>query len=428
MYAQPSLRVDHRRTTIAAAIVTIGMLVGLLIWSGVTQISGAVVAQGVVDVTGQAKTVQHLSGGTVTEILVENGSFVQQGQALLKLDDTLLRANLSIYKARRSEAQALHDRLIAEQEGTAKIAFRSEGPDGVAHQTTQTQIFDARRALWQGRRAQLEQSLAQFESQKMGILAQINAKELQLGLLTEELSSLEQLAVSGLARTPQLLSVQRLRADLLGQIAAHRSDLAQVQNAGPAAELELLQAERQQDAATAVELHSLQQTLFELEEQLSATQTQLDHATIRAPSAGYVHELQVTTVGAVIAPGAVALEIIPQDQGHTFRLSVPPNSIDQIFMGQNVTLRLPVLNADTTPELRGLVTHISATSVQDVATGQAFFRVSVDLAEGPQSPSPDLALLPGMPVEAFLKTGDRSVLSYLTKPVQDQFSHAFRER
>lgn len=418
------------------AILGLGGLValfgGFVIWASLTEIAGAVIAQGVVEVSGKPKSVQHFDGGVVERILVADGQEVAQGEELIRLDDTLLSANLTIYRTRLSEALATRDRLIAEQRGAEQIDFSDlpeiiEGVEYDLHRAGQTEIFVARRELEMGRREQLAEKILQFDNQIIGVNALIDAKQQQLEVLEPELAAMVKLAEDGLARTAQLSALKRSQADLLGQIAEHRAELARIQNSIRDTELEVLQGQRQTKEEVVTELRDVTTSIHELTQQIMSTQRQLERIVIRAPNAGRIHEMQITTLGGVVAPGATILQIIPTDLGVTFPIRIDPASIDQIYVGQVAKLRFPAFNARTTPELIGEVVDISPTSVLDEMTGFHYFRVMIAVEDAELARLGERELVPGMPVEAYAQTGERTVLSYLVKPLKEQLMQAFRE-
>jgi HlyD family secretion protein len=351
---------------------------------------------------------------------------------MMRLDDTLLNANLLIYKTRLSEAMATRARLIAEQADMPEIKFNMTDPlllgvDVEVHVVGQSEIFEARKEFEQGRREQLAEKIRQFQNQTDGVNALIAAKDQQRAFLDTEINAQRQLSEQGLSRASQLLGLQRSQADLLGQIAEHRSELARIQNSVRDTELEVLQGRRQLKEEAVTRLREVSTQIEELRQQITSTQKQLERIAIRAPSNGRVHEMQITTEGGVVSPGGMIMQVIPSDQGFGFRSRIDPASVDQVFVGQEATLRFSAFNQRTTPELNGYVHDISATSVVDEATGQTFYWVTITASETELVRLGDVVLVSGMPVEAYLKTTDRTVLSYLTKPFADQLDQAFRE-
>lgn len=429
----PKLKTGFRWTAFCGIVGSLLLFGSIFAWSWLTEINGAVIAQGKVEVVGDPQSVQHLDGGIVEEIKISNGDPVTSGQVLVRLDDTDLRANLLIYKTRLSDAATRRDRLIAEQQGYPEIKFaeKSEMLQGVSldlNQTGQIEIFEARRDLQRGRREQLSEKIVQFGNQITGVEGLVTSKQDQLDLLESELSGLQTLSEKGLTRASQLLTLQREKADLLGQLSEHQSELARIYNSIRDTELEILQGERQFKEEVVTEIREVTNSIQELEQQITSTRKQLDRVEIKAPATGRVHELQIFTIGGVVPPGGTILQIIPRDQGVRFEMRVAPASIDQVYPSQPARLIFAAFNQRTTPEIMGQVADISPTSVVDEVSGETFYRVSMEVSPEQLARLGDLELVPGMPVDAFLQTGERSVFSYLTKPITDQFQTAFREQ
>ena len=428
----PTLKTSLRLPALIGMVAVVAIGGSAVAWASLTEISGAVIAPGAIEVVGKPKSVQHLDGGVVEQILVSDGQLVQRGEVLMRLDDTLLNANLLIYKARLAEALATRARLIAEQSGAAQITFDMTDPLLAGIQTEiyingQAEIFAARQEFEIGRREQLAEKIRQFQNQTNGVNALINAKKQQSAFLETEIIAQRELSEKGLARASQLLGLQRNKADLLGQIAEHSSELARIQNSVRDTELEKLQGQRQLKEEAVTRLREVTTQIEELRQQITSTQKQLERVDIRAPSNGRVHEMQITTEGGVVPPGGTILQVIPSDEGLDFRSRIDPASVDQVFVGQEATLRFSTFNQRTTPELIGHVQDISPTSVVDPATGQTFFWVTLSASDAELDRLGDVVLVSGMPVEAYLRTTDRTVLSYLTKPFTDQLDQAFRE-
>lgn len=428
----PALKTGYRWPAILGVIVTIAFVGGAGGWTWFTEINGAVIAQGSVEVSGRPKSVQHLDGGIIEEILVSNGDMVEAGEVLMRLDATLLAANLNIYYTRLAEATVRRDRLLAEQEGRPDITWTDLPiPQGIVDmniiRSGEEEIFRSRLELQDGRREQLAEKILQFGNQTEGVRGLMQSKRDQLALMETEIASTQTLVDRGLSRESQLLGLLRGQADMLGQISEHTSELARIENSIRDTELEMLQIERQFREGVVTELRDASTQIQELSQQIFTTQKQLERVEIRAPDTGRIHELQFSTVAGVIAPGAVILQIIPRDDDLTFELQIDPASVDQVYPGQDATVRFPAFNQRTTPELSGNVLDISPTSVTDDATGITFYRVSVTIPPQELAKLTDLELVPGMPVQAFLQTGKRTVLNYLTKPLVEQLNQAFRE-
>jgi HlyD family secretion protein len=351
---------------------------------------------------------------------------------LMRLDPNLLSANLAIYLNRLSELVTREARLQAELDGSTSIRFPVaegllSGREMDDLQAGETSIFEARTAIQAGRKAQLEERILQYGNQIDGLTALIAAKREQAGYIDTEIGRLTTLQKKGLVRENQILTLQGTRADLLGQIAEHISETARVRNSIRDTELEILQIARQFREEILTQFHDTKVQKDELIQQIDSTQTQLDRIEIRAPVRGIVHELQIVTLGGVVAPGAVIGQIIPVDGPMTFELQIAPTDIDSLFAGQDVRLRFPAFNQRTTPEIAGTLTGLSPSTIKDEVTGMSFYRAKAQVTETELAKLGSVDLLPGMPVEAFIGRANRTVASYLLQPVSEHMVRAFRE-
>lgn len=434
----PQLRTGLKMTGLLGGVGSAVLLALLVAWAQFTLIGGAVISPGQAVVRGKPKMVQSLDGGIVERIDVVNGDFVTQGDLLMRLDPTLLQVNLDIARTRLAEALALKARLTAEQldepvpqfdnEGFSWPALPFEKPDTAVPEAVQRQIFQARHALLTGQREQLGEKVQQFRHQISGVEGMIAAQEEQLALLERELGNIQKLFAEGLTRESQMLELQRARAGLMGEIAENRAEIARIENAIRDAELEVVQAERQFKEKVVTDLGTATRDAEELVLEIVTTTKQLGRIDIRAPASGIVHEMQVTTVGGVVSPGGTIMQVIPSDEGVEFELKLEPRYIDQVHVGQKAQVVFPSFDPRATPRVDGHVTAISPTSVVDQATGQSFYRLELSITPEEIARLGDVEFLPGMPVEAFLETGDRSALSYLLHPLTAQLNRAFREK
>lgn len=403
-------------------------------WIAQASIAGAVIAPGSVVVRGKPKSIQHLDGGIVSEILVRNGDRVRTGMPMILLDDTTIRANLAIYRNRLREALAREARLHAElrEDGEIGLADVREIPRGVgdlaASLETQAGLLEARRKLRIGKREQLGEQIAQHENQVIGVQGLIDAREEQLQLIEKELSASREMRQQGFVPEREVTSLERQRADLRGLLAEDRAELARVRNAIGERGIELLQVGHEHQEAVLKELRATTSEIDELLQQVQATEAQLARVEIIAPTTGVVHELALHTIGGVVQPGDTVLQIIPVEEGVEVELTVPTASIDQVFLGQEARIRFPAFNQRTTPDLSGQVSMVSASSVIDQQSGSAFYRVIIDLNREELIKLGSRQLTPGMPAEGYLLTELRTVLDYLIRPVTDYFAKAFRER
>ena len=413
-------------------LVSVALLASALIWMQQTLISSAVIATGQVVVRGNPKQIQSFDGGVVDEIFVEDGDLVTEGQSLLRLDSSLLEINLDIYRNRLAEVIARENRLEAEYLGLDAPVFSNDNPnlegiDFSRHITGQKEVFEARREVLAGRKEQLLERILQFENQISGVEGQMESKQNQLEFVARDLENKRALNEQGLAKESQVLELQRAESALLGQMSQHQSELARIRNSIRDTQLEILQADRQFKEEVVTELRTTTSAREELILQIVTVRKQLERVEIVSPAKGVIHELKVFSIGGVVAPKTTILQVIPLGEGIELELRVDPLSIDQVLLGQVAKVIFPAFNQRTTPELFGTVSGISPTSVVDERTGQSFFWVELMLPETEFEKLGDLELIPGMPVEAFLQTGERSVLTYLTKPLVDQLKRAFRE-
>jgi len=426
-------RTGYRRALVAGLAAFLLLFGGVFGWMAYASISGAVVASGTVVVRGKPKLIQHYDGGIVKDILVENGDIVRAGAVLVRLDKTLLIANLEIYRNRLREAFARMARLEAERDGLDEIVYDDAAGlaagiiDDSGHRRGQEKLFAARFATRVGQIAQLREKIGQYGNQTAGVNGLIESKMQQLEFVAKELAGLRTLYDKGLASETRVLAQERQRADLQGQLSEHRAELARIDNSIRETEIAILQIDRQFQEAVLSELREVSTQFDDLIQQVVATEKQLERIEIRAPVDGIVHELSVYTVGGVVPPGGTLMQLIAVDQGVELEVSIDPQSIDQLHVGRKALVRFPAFNQRTTPEVFGTVEQISASSIVDEKTGYAFYRVGITVPRDEIARLGALVLVPGMPVEAFIETTSRTVLSFIMKPITDQLHRAFRE-
>jgi len=429
----PQLKTESGGVISAGHIAFITLFLGLGLWLYSATIQGAVIASGTVSVLGKPKTVQHLDGGIVAEILVENGSVVEAGEVLLRLDDTMMKANLDIYKNRFREALSLRDRLSAEQFGLSEITWDDQLFDlhkiapSLSVRDGQNEIFLAKKATKTGQVSQLQERISQLENQIEGLKALSESKLAQVNILNQELRSITSLANDGYAPESRVLSLRRQIEEIRGQQFEHIAEIARVRNTISEVRVQIGLISREFDQAATTELRETELSIKDLEQQIIATQDQLRRIDIKAPISGVVHEQTIFTDGGVIAPGAPILQIIPVDQGMEFEVNIQPQNIDQIYVGQDVSVMFSAFNARTTPQLNGTVRSVSLNTSTNEESGLAFYPVQVSISNDELERLNEQPLISGMPIEAFFTTKSRSPLSYLTKPLTDNIKRAGRE-
>ena len=427
---QPELGL--RRAGLAGLIGSFVLIAVLGGWAATTAISSAVVASGQAIVRDKPQIVQSLDGGLVSDIHVKSGDIVSKDTLLMRLDPTLLEVNLGISRNRLAAALPLQARLRAEQAGLAAPVFDYPDlpvaiPDTTETAAREAAIFVTRAEMMQGKKAQLVETLNQLDNQRTGLEGQIAAINAQIGYVDKDLDNLHKLSAQGLTRSSDVSQTRRTRAQLAGELARLEADLAHTATAGRDAKLELRQTERAFQEAVITELRDVTAEVDKLTLEIVTHSAQLKRIDIRAPSDGIVHEMQVSTKGGVVAPGATIMQVIPLARGIDFEVRVDPQSVDQVHPGQSADLVLSSYDPQTVPKLRGEVTSISADKVTDPQTGQEFYRVGLAVSPAELARTGDAALIPGMPVEAYLHTGERTVLAYLVHPITTHLRRAFRE-
>lgn len=423
------------RSPVALGMLSLAALLGGFgYWSAVTEISGAIIAGGQIEVEQNRQIVQHPDGGVVAEILVSEGDTVGADQLLIRLDPTLLEAELAVVEGQLYEAVALRARLEAERDEQAEINFDPElleaqesNPRVKLLVEGQTRLFETRRVAQRRELDQLSRQREQIVNQVTGIDAQIKSIDSQLALIAEELSSQESLLERGLAQVSRVLALKRETASLegrRGELVASRAVAGERITENEIIGERLLQR-RREEALTGI--RDLSARELELRERRGSLRERVGRLEIRAPVGGVVYDMQVFAPRQVIRPAEAVLYIVPQDRPLVIAAKVSPIHVDQVHAGQDVILRFSTFDSRTTPELAGTVTQVSADAFTDDRIG-TYYRALVRVNEGELEKLPrDKVLVPGMPVEAFIKTGDRTPMEYLVKPMSDYLNRAFRE-
>jgi len=423
------------RSPMTIGLVALFLLVGGFgTWSVLANISGAIVASGQVEVDQNRQVVQHPDGGVVEAVLVEEGDLVEAGQELVRLDSTLLASELAIVEGQLFEMMARRGRLEAEREEAIAIGFDSElhelaktRPEVQDMINGQLRLFQARNESLQKEAEQLDKRAAQSVDQVVGIDAQQTALEQQLVLVGQELADLQSLLDRGLAQASRVLALQREEARLLGQVGELKSSAAQAEGRITEIEIEKLKLGTSRREQAISELRDLQFRELEMVERRHSLRQQLDRLEIRAPLSGIVYGMAVFAERSVIRAADPVLYLVPQDRPLVVAARIDPIHRDEVYVTQPVTMRFSTFDARTTPELFGSVTQVSADAFNDDQSGASYYRAELVLDEGEVDKLGDLRIVPGMPVETFIRTSDRTPLGYLVKPLADYFNRAFRE-
>lgn len=423
------------RGSLMTGLVAVAVLFGGFgLWAWQSSIAGAVVAPGQVEVEQQRQVVQHPDGGVVEEIAVTEGESVEAGQLLIRLDGTLLSTELTIVEGQYFEILARRGRLEAERADADTVKFPELLVEASSTNSELNTLLEGQRSLFETRRDTLRQSLEQLHKQSEQVSAQvdgIDAQVVALGkqreLIGEELEDQESLLARGLAQASRVLALQREAVRLDGQLGELQANRAGAETRQTELDIQRLRlnAEHREEAET--QLRDLGYRELELAERRRSLTEQISRLDIRAPVAGIIYNLQVTTPRSVIRPADALMYIIPQDRPLVIGARLATIHVDEVSIGQPVVLRFSAFSSRTTPEIDGRIERVSADALTDEATRTPYYRAEVTIPPEERAKLGDLALIPGMPVEVYVQTGERSPMAYLVKPLADYFNRAFRE-
>jgi HlyD family secretion protein len=423
-----------RRHMIAGVLVVVFLAGVVGGWASTTNIAGALIADGSIVVDSNVKKVQHPTGGVVGKLNVQDGDHVKSGDILVQLDDTVTRANLAIVTKGLDELAARKARLEAERDGTSSITFppdllaRASDPSVANALTNERKLFELRRSARSGQKAQLKQRIAQLRDEIVGLTAQLEAKARETTLINKELDGVRDLYQKNLVPINRVTALERDAARLEGERGQLLASVAQAKGKVSETELQIIQIDQDLSSEVAKDMREVDAKTGEFVERKVTAEDQLKRINIRAPQNGIVLESKVHTVGGVITAGETIMQIVPESDKLEVEAKVNPRDIDQVQVGQLAVLRFSAFNLRTTPEINGTVTRVSADTTSDQRTGQSYYVIRIAMAKHEIAKLGNDKLIPGMPVEAFVQTGERTVLSYLTKPLRDQFMRTFREK
>jgi HlyD family secretion protein len=421
----------HSAVTGLALIGLFGGTIGL--WAATASLSGAVVAPGQFVVNSYVKKIQHPTGGIVGELKVREGDRVSAGDILLRLDETITRANLQLVSKQLDENLARQARLEAERDGAsdlklpAEFADRADDPAVKKLMEAERTLFKARLSAREGQKSQLEKRISQLKDEIAGLKAQQEAKAREATLIEDELKGVRELYQKNLVQLPRLSALERDAASIHGQRGQLIAAVAQSEGRIAETSLQIIQIDEETRAEVIKELREVHAQIAELVERRVAALDQLKRIDIIAPASGYVHQLNVHTVGGVISPAEPVMMIVPDNDALKLEARVMPQEIDQLSVGQKATVRVHSSNARTTPELSGTVSRISADVTHDERAGYSYYTIRVDLPRSEVERLGNLQLQAGMQAEVFVQTHDRTPFQYLIKPLEEQFARAFRE-
>lgn len=450
--------------------ITLGILCGGLFgWGTFASISGAVIASGWVKAEGGDRTVEHIDGGAVAAVLVRDGDRVAAGEVLVRIDGALLRSQAAILEAELFDLIARRNRLVAEFHDDEAIKLdpaladaAEANPEVHAVVEGHRRLFEARRTSRVGFVAQFRERIVQIRRQIAGLEAQGEALARQINLVNKELEVQRDLFDRSLTRLPELLELERGMVTLEGRQGEIVARIAEAHGRIAEIEIQILQIDNQRIEESETELRQVQAREHTVREHLAGLRVRLGQLEVRSPIAGVVHDLTVSTFGEVLKPGEPIAKVVPVESGFIVKVQLDPIHVDQVWPGQDGVLRFSAFSAQSTPEYGATVTQVSADAFIDIQSGLSWYEVELAIGEpiGPDTesgpgawvaaakalldrlgdddkmkepvedaaePGEPLVLAPGMPVEVYIQTGERSPLSYLVKPITDYFKKSLRE-
>lgn len=422
------LRYRIRETYIVLLALCVLVIIGFV----VVPIGGAVVASGQVGVESRVKRIAHPTGGIVAELLVKNGDHVREGQVLVRLDNAVSGMTNTLSGLTVVQMQAQRARLDAERMGFAAIRFPADllkSTDPAARQAMldETRLFVTRNAQSGQMIAQLRARVAQYQKQIVGYQAQIDALRKQQELIAPEREGVRELWDKGLVTINRMNQLERTSADMDGSIANLQAQIATVQARIAETQEQIISQGATRKADAGSQFATVSNTINDQQmKSVSAAETE-KRSVIRAPYSGVVDKLQLTTAGDVVKPTDTIMEIVPDKDKLIVEAIVQPNDIDQLRVGQAARIRFTAFNSTATPEIHGRLIFVAAERTANPDTKQSYFEVRIAIDVQDLKKRPDMVLKPGMPAEVYIETGSRSMMSYLLKPLRDQFARAFRD-
>lgn len=413
-----------------ASVVSLALIASVGGWAATAKLSGAIIAPGTFVVERNVKKVQHNYGGIVSGINVRNGDRVEAGQILLKLDSTQIKAELDIVKAQLLELKARSARLAAERDGLDKVYFPPDltAGEGVkAALDGEVRLFEENRRTRNNQKEQLRLRINQIEEEIVGLEAQKEAKGAERELIKRELSQVRELHEKHLTAVTRVYAMEREERRLGGEYGGLLAQIARAKGQINEINVEIIGVDENVRSTAQRELRTIDARVAELQEREVAARDKFNRVELRAPQTGIVHELSAHTIGGVITAAEQIMLIVPEEDNLTVQAKIAPKDVDQVVIGRPAKLKLSAFNQQTTPELPGHITHVAADVTVDPKTGESYYVSRVEMDQKELRKLGDVKLIPGMPVEVFMSTGERTALSYLVKPFTDQFSRAFRE-
>lgn len=427
---------QRARPTILIGLALMVFLFGFVgLWAALVPLASGAIAPGKVILDSNRKDIQHLEGGIVKEILVKEGDVVANGQVLLRMDNTSAQARSDLIRGQYLTARATEARLLAERDNRDSIAFPDEltSIEATDKQVgeildTQRRLFKTRRESVQGQVDVLNQKIAQSDQEIRGYREQASAASTQISLLNEEIGVVQGLLAKGNALRPRLLALQRAQADLMGQRGQAQAMISRANQTINEAKIGILNQKNEYLNQANAELKEVQTQLSDLSEQGLAAGDVVRRIEIKAPLAGTVTGLAIHTIGGVVQPGQTLMTLVPTGDKLIVEARISPTDIDVVQNGLKAQVRLTAFHIRSMRPVEGTVVNVSADRFENERTGEAYYTARIEIPQSELKDVGDLKLTPGMPAEALIVTGSRTMLSYLVRPIRESFGHAFHEQ
>jgi len=433
-HASLSLYDRLRGPTLAGNLLVGCFVLGLGTWSAFAPLESAAIAIGTVESETSRKTIQHLEGGIIREILVADGDLVHAGQTLISLENTKASAEVESLKGQLWDAVAREARLFAEQHGDQSVSFpaeleraKKESPSAAAVLSGQLNILETRRQVFQSQVAVNREKRLQVEKEIEGLKAQESAAGKRIGIVRDEAAMVATLVEKGLERRPRLLNLEREAADIEGRRGEITAQISRARQVISESQTNLLKLENDRQNEISQSLREVQNQIFQIREKLQAANDQLSRTAVKAPEDGVVTDLKVHTPGGVIGAGAPLMDLVPRQDRLVIIARVRPEDIDVVRPGLEAEVNLLPYNQRRVAPLHGKVVRVSADRLLDKRTDQPYYATKIRVQDSQATVHDAIKIIPGMPAQVFIKTGRGTVALYALKPLLDSFNNAFRE-
>ena len=437
---QTNLDVNKKPSSSARAVIIFGLLIvgsifiGLGGWAATAPLAKAVSAAATLAVKGERKKIQHFEGGIISALHVTEGQFVNAGDLLVSLNPLQANATMARHNAQLNQALAREARLRSELLDEETIIVEGQLLDRLAKNPELSDLLDAEQEHLEARRetklghiAILRQRIDQLDNEKKGLEIQREARLEQYQIFKDEITGLRELHAKGYYPKTKLLAVERAMAQLRGAAGTDLAKIARADSTQQESENQIVSVVHRFRESVVGDLREAEAVIADLNERVTVAGDVLQRVEVKAPRSGIVQGIQVHTVGGVVTPGAILMEIAPQDDDLVVNAIVMPNDVDSVAVGQTAEVRLTALNFRTTPSIYGVVVSVSGDSLTDQNTNQPFFLTRISIPTKEHEKLGDIRLTAGMPADVLIKTGERTALDYLLKPLTDAFKRGLNE-